>query len=264
MPHIKKTINIVNNFKAIKNLITMKNTCAFLVLILSSVFAFGQDSEFKKFRFGLKGAPNISWLASETENLTSDGPKLKFSYGFMAEYYFAENYAFSTGFELLSSGGKLVYPDSTHFFLSDGKPYYINTRTFNLKYGMVPLTLKMKTNEIGYFTYYGQFGINTLFRTGASADDLADDQKTIRPNKDITDEVNLVGLGMNLGLGAEYSLFKNTKLTFGLNWNKGFTSTLKKESENLKLNGIDSNGSLIPAEQKAYLNFVALNVGILF
>jgi len=34
-------------------------------------------------------------------------------------------------------------------------------QSYNLKYVEIPLSLKLRTNEIGYLTYYGNFGFRT-------------------------------------------------------------------------------------------------------
>ncbi len=219
-----------------------------------------QDQEFKKFRFGLKVSPNISWYDVKSQNLYNNNSKLKFAYGLVTEFYFTPNYALATGFELLSSGGKLDYPKGSSYYMNDGSKFYLTTRSYNINYLQLPAVLKMKTNEIGYFTYFGQFGLNTMFKTSALGDDIGiyKNSNDVNNKIDIGDEVNFINLGLNMALGCEYNLYKETSLVTSLAFNKGFTNCLKKQSESIE----DFNKNKV--SQQVYSYFVSLNIGILF
>ena len=243
-----------------KLLKSMRKIATFFILIFIAKQGISQDQAIKKFRFGLKIAPNISWYDIKSPELTNNGNKAKFGYGLITEYNFSTNYALATGFELLTSGGKLDYPINSYYLLKDDSKYYLTNRTFNLNYLQIPTVLKMKTNEIGYFTYYGQFGFNTLFRTSAMADDFGINNKGSlnRSQIDITEETNFINLGLNVALGFEYNLYKETSMITSIGFNKGFTNCLKKTSKTIRNN--DSS----PLSQQVYSYFISLNIGILF
>ena len=238
----------------------MRKIATFFILIFIAKQGISQDQEIKKFRFGLKVSPNIAWYDIKSPEVTNNGNKVKFGYGLITEYNFAPNYALATGFELLSSGGKLDYPINSYYNLKDGSKYYLTNRTFNLNYLQIPTVLKMKTNEIGYFTYYGQFGLNTLFRTSAMADDIGinNNSNLNRSKIDVTDETNFINLGLNMAIGFEYNLYKETSMITSIGFNKGFTNCFKKTSEKIR----DINSS--PVSQQVYSYFISLNMGILF
>lgn len=240
----------------------MKKITTIVLLLLLAKVNFAQD--FKKFRFGLKAAPSVSWLKPDSKEFKSEKAQLKFSYGLMTEFALSENYSFVTGLEITTVGGGLRFPDSTYVKhetdpLND---YMLLSRSYNLKYVDLPLLLKMKTNEIGYFTYFGQFGFNTSFRTKARANDsgtLFTSPRVVSvPDIDIEKDISFFRVALNLGLGAEYNIAGNTSLVFGVNYSNGFTNALKRSSVNIK----DKTGAAL--NQKAVSNFVALNVGILF
>ena len=48
---------------------------------------------------------------------------------------------------------------------SSGQIYQLKERKYKINYVNIPLILKMKTKEIGYFTYFGEFGAVLGFKT---------------------------------------------------------------------------------------------------
>ena len=121
--------------------------------------------EDRKFRFGLQFSPNLSWLKANTTGYDGDGAKFGFSYGLSFEYFMSKNYLFSTGFSILNSKGGLNYKGIVSV---NGVNYQAEAEeSFNLKYVEIPLLLKLRTNEIGYLTYFGQIGFKTGFNFSA-------------------------------------------------------------------------------------------------
>ena len=168
----------------------------------------------QKLRLGLRLAPSLAWLKSNTSGVDSDGSNMGFSYGVITDYNFADNYAIGTGIDISYKGGALKAPG-------------INAVKYELQYLEIPLTLKMKTNAIGSFIYYGQFGFAGNFN--------------LKSNEDI----NPIGVSMIIGAGIEIPITGKTALTGGLFFNNGFTDIIKGEG-------------------KAISNYLGLNIGILF
>ena len=69
----------------------------------------------------------------------------------------------------------------------------LKSRTYKNNYVTIPVGIKMKTKEIGYMTYFGEFGLNLAFRTGTK---IADDVDYLGDNDakadigDITEDLN--------------------------------------------------------------------------
>src|ERR1051325_7694083 len=129
------------------------------VISLFTVFALytsAQEtkSNTQKFHFGLKAAPSLAWLKTDSKTLSSDGSKFGFSYGLITESNFADHYAFATGIDVTYRGGKFAQTMTDTI----GNITKKNSK-INLEYVEIPLTLKFKTNEIGYFTYFLQVGV---------------------------------------------------------------------------------------------------------
>lgn len=190
------------------------------------------------FRLGLKAHPTFGYLSSEETSFERDGIRLGFSYGLLIDYGFAENYAFATELSVTTNGGKF----STK--LNDT----VYSNSYMLQYVEVPLTLKLRTSEIGSMRYYGQFGlslgVNVKARNESSKTYGATTSDVVRT--DIEDEINLLRMGLIIGAGVEYGITGNTELTAGITFNNGFTDIAS-----------DDNMKIINS-------YFALNIGVLF
>ena len=122
----------------------MKKLPLLLAFVVALNLAHGQTD----FRFGLTASPLMSWNNADAQTIDSDGSNLGFQYGILADLNFEERYAFSTGILITHSGGSIVSDLDTSFVTLDQ----------NLQYIEVPVTLKLKTSQVGYLSYYGQFG----------------------------------------------------------------------------------------------------------
>ena len=139
----------------------MKKIFALASVLLITVYSFAQDSggSIDKFRFGFKVAPSLSWMKPDVKNFSSDGSRVGFIYGLMMDYNLSKTYAVSTGIEVSYRGGKIKY-DYQYNSSNNNPNSYSGYDSYNIKYIEVPMTIKMKTNEIGYMTFYGQFGLD--------------------------------------------------------------------------------------------------------
>ena len=239
----------------------MKKIFIICFIILAANTGFSQ----KSFRLGLNFAPSYSWLKPDVKDADGKdvyttkgtGAKFGFSYGLAGEFAFGDNYSFATGLLLTTNGGGLKYGDSISIDTSSTLHEVTTIRKHNLQYVEIPLTLKLKTNEIGYITYYGNFGFKTAFLVRARADDESEGKSLTSPNIrediDIRDEINFLRTSLVIGAGLEYSLGGNTSFIVGITYDKGFSNIFKKDKESIE--GIKA---------KAKSNYVALNLGVLF
>ncbi len=241
----------------------MKKIFITCLLILVVNIGFSQ----KSFRLGLNFAPSLAWLKPDVkDSLGKDlyktkgaGMKIGFSYGLAAEFAFGDNYSFSTGLFLTTNGGGLIYDDSISVVIDTISTLHgvTTTRKHNLQYVEIPLTLKLKTTEIGYITYYGKFGFGTAFLVKARADDESEGenlaQNSVIEDIDIRNEINFFRASLILGAGLEYSLGGNTSFIVSIIYNNGFTNIFRKNKKSIE--GVKA---------KAKSTSIALNVGVLF
>lgn len=260
-------------------------------ILLLSILTFAQD--FDKFKIGFKINPNVAWLVPQDNNIVSQGSKARFGYGLSVDVLFAENYALGTGLNIDNSGGHLQYYTTISETSSDTTvtTSLINRdRSYNLKYLEIPVTLKLRTNEIGYFTYWFQFGLGLGINIKAQADDTdkymntktvysgveeiepawgsAGDFIDTQEKLNIKEEIKPLRMGLIIGAGAEYNISDNTSILVGVSYNNGFTNIFKKDQE-----GIETDKEDYPVfntvEEKYYKlkangSYIALNIGVLF
>ena len=281
----------------------------FAVILLGLVFNVNGQGNDKAFRFGLKIEPSFNWLKPDkAEKFESGGIKMGFGIGAMTDFKLGGNVWLSTGVAIDFNGAKLNYLDNTitdttgfypgYFHYSSGQSsgivsvddantalldtasttfseysfIQLESRSYKVQYVNIPLFIKMKTDEIGYLTYFGQFGLNTSIKTKARATDGGviisgtNIALTDLDDLDIEKEVNLFKVAGSIGGGFEYNLSESTSLTVAVNFDYGFTSLTKKDSDHIIA---IQNGQAVAAfekysDQKNKANAVRLTVGILF
>ena len=230
----------------------MKKILTLIVLISTGAFSFGQDM--KLFRFGLKIAPGIYWdNPDNSKEYESSGARAKFSYGLISEIQLSKIIGIATGLEFNYTSFGINYKNPTYYL---GDPNLVKKRIYSVNYIDIPATVKMKTPEIGAMTYFGQFGFNVSIRLKGKALDSKADAEV--PDVNVSSELAAMQLGLNVGGGVEYNLAGSTSLLISLNYHNGFTSVLREESKYL------FDGNNVPIKQNATLNFVSLNLGVLF
>lgn len=211
-------------------------------LCITNIYAQG----YTPWRFGLKFSPSISWLNPEIREMKYKNVAFGYSYGLFGDKHFAENYAISSGFFITQHGGEISFDENVHELDETS----LKNRLFKLQYADVPLILKLRTREIGYMTYYGQFGGSIGFNIRARADDVYFDN-SIEEDIDISNDIYLFKGSLIMGAGFEYSLLGNTAVVVGIYYNNGFSNIL----------------DMGPYENKrisARANFVELTIGVVF
>ncbi len=243
----------------------MKKIFLISILTLSYISTFAQATSQDvdpAFHFGMKINPALCWLRSGNSNVESDGMLLRCSYGFIADFKFANNYAFSTGIDISYKGGQLKKQTSS-------KPNDSTTVTTvyeeksKIRYIEVPLTLRLKTNQIGLIKYYLQVGVAPGFNFNAYNEGSYSTQTqypgfnnttTTDVSKDDTNnDINFFNMSMIIGAGIEYNLSGTTNLISGITFNNGFLTISDKNADDALLQN-----------SKLFANQLGLMVGILF
>tara|TARA_R110002096_G_scaffold352864_15_gene546131 strand:+ start:12659 stop:13396 length:738 start_codon:yes stop_codon:yes gene_type:complete len=245
----------------------MKKTLVLILISLLSVPGFSQTEDEPGFQLGFQFSPSIGWFKPDSEGLERDGMRVGFNFGLTADFNISKNYAFSTGLGLINTGGKInfqdVKPIGSAGVLTGGR----TTADIQLNYIHVPITLKLKTNQIGYMTYFARIGFGLGVNYRAEADEefkYPGVSETISGSElDYKDEINLLRTSLIIGLGAEYNLSGNTSLVFGASFDNGFNNVLKEDAYEEDANG---NGIIGPKDKafKAIQNQIVLNLGIIF
>ena len=202
-----------------------------LIILLSASQLFGQGLS-----FSVVLDPQITWMNSDSKKIEREGTKFGFGGGLVLDQYFKENYAFSTGIFLQGMGGNLRYLDSIDF-TSGGRQDTLpagSTINYNMQYITIPISLKLKTNEIGYFKFFAHLGMNAHMNVKATGDVESVGIK----GEDIRDEINFFMMSYFFGGGLEYSLGGNTALIGGIYWSSGILDVTVNEAYRANLSGI--------------------------
>ena len=198
----------------------------FIVILSAPAMA---TAQYKAFSFGFKAAPGLGWLKTDTKGYTA-GSSLSFSWGFVSEFNFSENYCILTGVNFQFLNGHLTYPDQRAV---NGATETFVDRKLRVKYFQIPFALKMRTTEMNNMRFFGQFGLGTGFRLNATGKDdyTAQTGGRIIETNNIDGEVSFFRESMILGLGAEYRISSGNTLSVGLTFDNGFTDILPKKNK---------------------------------
>ncbi|MFM1874999.1 MAG: hypothetical protein RL266_736 [Bacteroidota bacterium] len=242
----------------------------------------------KKFKIGFNLSPSVNFMQPNTDGVKLGAAKMKFGYGMMAEYAFTNNYAVGFGLEHIMGGSSLDFSntDVRYTVKDDTAQYRLLNRLYRYDYVNLPITLKLMTNEIGYFTYFGQFGVDVSILASGKAKDERQLFKSIATDTlgvvtesfeapttgDFQGRYNqsmFINVKLRIGAGFEWNFSGNTSLVVSVSYHNGFIDLMKDPDDDKVANeeGLfkyDENRAKVPFEMSANLHHVALNVGILF
>ena len=239
----------------------MKNVTILVFGMLITQLSFAQG----EFRFGLKGSSNFGWVGGTSKNIVNDGTTVAFGYGIMGDYYFKPNYGISAEIMLSNIKSKFTITEPLVFNSVPGDTVNDLRYEYNIQYLDIPLTMKIRTKEIGDMTYFGQFGVSMGFALNAKTSIvstglpkfISDQEPTeYRVNdaegdaftvNNFDDKVFLFRLPLIIGGGIEYKMAGSTSLQGGVRIANTFTDMFVKDKTAIAKN-----------------NYVALSIGVLF
>lgn len=267
----------------------MKKIIGCLLALAFVSGAFAQD--FQKIRFGVQVKPNVSWFKPKDANATSDGARVNWGAGIVADFHFAELYSFSTGLTIDNQSGKLTYTEKV-FDSADGLWNIVEyKRKYSLRYIEIPLLLKLQTKEIGYMTYFLNVGLGLGANWAATAsgdsylkyvhdvneDDELDwhvqNEDVAEAKLNVRDDFKLFRSSVIVGGGVEYNVNSGTSIVIGVSYNGGFSNIISKNVEAVELDTDENKSPLIngkgedaPVLTKLNVtnNVIALTVGVMF
>ena len=187
-------------------------------------------------KFSVHVDPQFAWFGSDENHIQNSASVFHAQYGLQMDRYFEKNYAFILGFGVNNLGGNLFYTDSTSFISKGDTLWFEPGQTVKqkLQYLDIPLGLKLKTEELGYVTFFLQLGFNPMINIGALAtsDDGTYDKENIR------ESVHVFNLGYHAGIGIEYRLGGSTALIGGVRWTSGLTDVTSNDDATITIKAI--------------------------
>lgn len=192
-----------------------------ILLILLPASSMAQQ----KMSFGIHADPSVSWFTSDIKEMRNDGARPGFDFGLTFNKYFSPNYAFSTGISLMRAGGRLTSSDTTvmEFTRFNSTVLPGNPVVYKIQYLVIPVGLRLQTNQIGYLTFFSDLGLDPKIVIGGKADIPSLNIS----NEKATKELRIFNLSYHITGGIEYSLGGTTALLFGLNFDNNFLDITK-------------------------------------
>ncbi len=254
--------------------------------LLMALFLWVNSASSQGFRLGLNLAPNVSF--SDARELTHhpNGALMHFGYGFIFDAMFTENYAVGTGINVFYAGGSMQYFEE--HIGPEGRMINQVELDQRLQYVEIPLTFKMRTKEIGYVTYYGQFGVGlglnvraegTRSMAGFAQADSTGIWTSVSNEMGPAEAVSLVDQTLLfrpsfiIGLGMERRFTGTTALAIGLRYNmamrnqyQAFPVYQSTSSDQLLFEFDEATGEELPVtrEMLGKTGQIELCVGLMF
>jgi len=184
-------------------------TLALVIALTTSVLA-----QFKPFQFGLKVEPGIGWAKLNSDNLIKEPNDFSFNWGFVGNFYFVENYGFSTGFNI-------KYIDASYSYNNE-KQQIIDCNIKN-QYLEIPLSLMMRTEKIGDLRITGNIGYGLGIKLNSSDKHIDNQGNDLM----IDNAFNSLRHALIVKLGVEYYVYKSSCITASLVYNNNFVNIYK-------------------------------------
>lgn len=217
----------------------MKKIALLFILLTGTTFSFAQENQGsssmpnqnQRIRLGLAFSPVLSWFTTSGDAglVEPDGVRFNIAFGLNTDFRIGRNsnYYFSTGLFLLNTGGTLRHE---YFTQDDNGDFVLTDRTvdFRVNYVNIPLTVMLRTNEIGYMRYFGRVGFDAAFNTNSTFDfeDLRMDsgQTVTVEDGDASDLTGLFRAGLHIEAGFEYNVGGTTNIYVSATFNSGLNN----------------------------------------
>lgn len=250
------------------------------VLVLSSLQTL-VSAQIENLRVGVQFSPTMSWISTNDNLINRTSSNVGITLGAISEYLMSESISFTAGIGLaFNKGGTLQHEHGGNFFtdseLSDDrfntgeKPLPDGVKLkYKLQYVELPLGIKWKTEEKGYFRYFAEAPILTIgMRTQARGDidggDVASTKENIGP------DVSFFNFQVGVGAGVEYAISEGTSLVGGLYFNAGL-SDITNNAATKAIDNPDQAPSnpnddyiIVPEDSKGRLSSITLRIAIMF
>ena len=144
---------------------------------------------------GLYLSPTFNFIQTDAKNTTTSS-KPGVIYGYAFELSLNENHYIESGFAISYKGGVM------------------NTNNLNTEYKVeyitLPLLIKMRSRQIGYFNYFAKIGPSINFKI----------------QEETNNNARAAGVDISIFLGAEYSLGGKTAIEGSLFFNNNITNSI--------------------------------------
>ena len=247
----------------------MKKSLLIVGLLLAmSLTASAQNNGFA---FGFKLGPGFDWTGSTTGAAKSEGMRMGFGVGVVAEYYFADNYAIVSGVNVNMNRGHYSFENGRMVMGADSVSVletYPVDRMFKSTVYEIPLMLKMMTNELGGLPLraYAQVGAGIGYAQKVKVKDGIDGADMPDAYTTTDKEFSNLRASMKIGAGAQYAIDQSTRVFAGLYFSHDFINNINYITPNYYGNYYENGNDIADRDVKLNMlqNRIGLEVGVLF
>lgn len=271
---------------------SIKQVSSVIFLAFITIGVHSQTVGDKTLQAGLVGGVGVSMLKMGTNNLSANGVGATFTMGtnFTRAFKETKNLAYTFGLEFDIENLNYKKENANVFYrymdkviknqketvATTDKFFLLSERTYNPIYISLPIYLNFRTEFIGDFRYFANFGFrnrclvsNKINDSGFSMDNINNPliEWTNQDNVDMTSKGELFIFNSNIGFsgGAEWNFAGTTVLKAELGYYYGFVPLFLDRSDDKKnLFILDSNFNKVYFSNKSTQNQVVLKVSILF
>lgn len=228
-----------------------------LILFLVPLFVSAQSD---KLRISLLTGSGLSWMTSESKEITSELNNITFKLLAQTDYLLNEKFALTGGLGLsYRQGGELQYARGGNLW-SESKLTVPNSDslpdgtslTYRASYLDIPVGFKVSTLPIHNFKFFIHPDISMGIRLGAKGDISGAIQSE---KEEIKRQILFLTFNWGLNLGAEYMLDDNIGLIMGLRYQQSINDVT------------DDSGTYFDKSRISYkdkINNFDVRVGVIF
>lgn len=193
----------------------MKRLILSCFLIATVIIGYSQ----KHVRLSFVGDPSVNWMRTSNSSTENGKSTLGYDFGLNGDFYFSEDerYSLSTGIQISNTGGELSYHSNSNFRFSGSTLPAVSKIKYQIRYVEIPLAIKLRTDQFNRVKYWGVLGLSGMLKISSKG--TSNDGTLKKAN--ISDEVNLFNLAMNMGVGFDYDLGGSNSVTTGLIFQNG-------------------------------------------
>jgi len=254
-------------------MLNMKKLTLLSFFCFMAILAQGQ-SKMDKITLGVQTGLTFSWMKSNDNKINSNGVPLGFRIGLHAEYALNEKFSLCSGLHMaIAQGGHLKHDVGGNFFpnsklssptLNNGDkplPDGVDIK-YKLQIFEVPFSLKMRTRDFGYISYFAELPIFTLGLVSKARGSFNGDNVKAE-NENINGDVVALNLGLGAGLGINYALTTETALYLGVYYHSIFTDMT--EDDGFKaIEKVGGGYDQVSENSKGTMGQISIKVGVNF
>ncbi len=178
------------------------------------------------------GGPTVMWASPKTKSYKNEGARIGGVYGVGVDINMVQplqNYYFSTGLHARHIRSAMSFKDNYHIAHTDSilNDKFVRSG-YNMIYVSIPTAIKLKTDPIGSFIIFGVVGMDNSFCVSSKRSDDIENQSNYG-KIDMYQHTLFFREALLASVGFEFIIKGNTKASFELAFNNGFTNIFKKK-----------------------------------